>query len=81
MNTDAARRFGAQSLDAGESVSYSPGLIYRKGSFEATIDACRIEIDDRIVLSENLNTTLPDPLITTILAPLGIASARFGFTW
>ena len=47
---------GAQPLDAEESINYSLGTVLRFGDFEATIDAYRIDIEDRIVLSENLNT-------------------------
>ena len=35
-------------------MNYSLGLVFRTGAFEATIDAYRIEIDNRIVLSENI---------------------------
>ena len=42
-------------------------------NFEATIDAYRIDIDDRIVLSENLNT----PQVAALIAPFGASVARF----
>jgi iron complex outermembrane receptor protein len=45
---------GARPLDAEESVNYSVGAVFRAGSFEATVDAYRIDIDDRIVLTENI---------------------------
>ena len=45
---------GAQPLDAEESVNFSLGAILRFGRASLTIDAYRIDIDDRIVLSENL---------------------------
>jgi iron complex outermembrane receptor protein len=49
---------GAQPLDAEESLNYSLGAVARLGDLTLTIDAYRIDIDDRIVLSENL--TQPD---------------------
>jgi iron complex outermembrane receptor protein len=49
-----AQALGSKDLEPEESLNYSLGLVYRSGSFEATIDAYRIDIDNRIVLSENL---------------------------
>ena len=54
-------------------VNYSLGTVFRFGGFEATIDAYRIDIDDRIVLSENLNT----PQVAALIAPFGATVARF----
>jgi iron complex outermembrane recepter protein len=64
---------GAQPLDAEKSRNYSLGTVFRFGSFEATIDAYRIDIEDRIVLSENLNT----PQVAALIAPFGASVARF----
>jgi iron complex outermembrane recepter protein len=64
---------GAQPLDAEKSRNYSLGTVLRFGSFEATIDAYRIDIRDRIVLSENLNT----PQVAALIAPFGASVARF----
>lgn len=50
----AAQALGAQPLDAEESVNVTAGFMYTQGSFSLTVDAYRIDIDDRIVLSENL---------------------------
>ncbi len=49
---------GAQPLDAEESLNYSVGAVVRAGDLTLTVDAYKIDIDDRIVLSENL--TSPD---------------------
>ncbi len=69
-----AEVLGAQPLDAEKSRNYSLGTVLRFGdSFEATIDAYRIEIRDRIVLSENLNT----PQVAALIAPFGASVARF----
>jgi iron complex outermembrane receptor protein len=78
VDSGPARALGAKDLDAEESVNYSLGFVYRLGEFEATLDAYRIDIDDRIVLSENLNTgAVPQPDITGILAPFGVRGGRF----
>ncbi|HEU5135269.1 MAG TPA: TonB-dependent receptor [Steroidobacteraceae bacterium] len=71
--SDVAITLGAQPLDAEESVNYSLGTVFRFGGFEATIDAYRIDIEDRIVLSENLNT----PQVAALIAPFGATVARF----
>ena len=51
-----ARALGAQDLKAEESVNFSVGGVFRYGGFNVTIDAYRINVTDRIVLSENLGT-------------------------
>jgi iron complex outermembrane recepter protein len=71
--SDVAITLGALPLDAEESVNYSLGTVLRFGDFEATIDAYRIDIDDRIVLSENLNT----PQVAALISPFGATVARF----
>ncbi len=45
---------GGTPLEAETSTNYSLGLVYRKGAFELTADAYRIDIKDRIILSETL---------------------------
>lgn len=72
-----ARALGAQELDAEESTNYSLGAVFRVADFEATIDAYRIDIDDRIVLSENLNAPTARPDLTALLAPFNVGAARF----
>ncbi|MBC8024836.1 MAG: TonB-dependent receptor [Steroidobacteraceae bacterium] len=64
---------GARPLDAEKSRNYSLGSVVRFGGFEATIDAYRIDIRDRIVLSENLNT----PQVAALISPFGATVARF----
>ena len=70
--SNVAVTLGAQPLDAEESTNYSLGMVFRFGGFEATIDGYRIDIDDRIVLSENLNT----PQVAALIAPFGANVAR-----
>ncbi|MBU6319693.1 MAG: TonB-dependent receptor [Alphaproteobacteria bacterium] len=45
---------GAKPLEAEDSVNYSFGAVIQAGAFNVTIDAYRIDVNDRIVLSENL---------------------------
>jgi len=69
-----AQLLGARDLEAEESNNYSLGAVIRIAEFEATIDAYRIDIDDRIVLSENLGGT---PAIDALLAGTGVDRVRF----
>ncbi|MGE0030524.1 MAG: TonB-dependent receptor plug domain-containing protein [Steroidobacteraceae bacterium] len=57
VSDPVAIALGAQPLDAEESVNFSVGAVMRFGEVTVTIDAYRIDIDDRIVLSENLTQT------------------------
>jgi iron complex outermembrane receptor protein len=71
--SEIAVTLGAQPLDAEKSRNYSLGTVLRFGGFEATIDAYRIDIRDRIVLSENLNTDQ----VTALIRPFDASAARF----
>ncbi|SHH45986.1 TonB-dependent siderophore receptor [Massilia sp. CF038] len=46
--------FGAKPLEAEKSVNVSLGSVMRFGAASLTIDAYRIKVDNRIVLSDNL---------------------------
>jgi iron complex outermembrane receptor protein len=52
----AAVALGAEDFDAANSVNYSIGAVFRNGSLNVTVDAYRIDVNDRIVLSENLTS-------------------------
>ncbi|MDR2214245.1 MAG: TonB-dependent receptor [Nevskiaceae bacterium] len=70
-----AQALGAQSLEPEESVNYSVGAVFHVSGFEATVDVYRIDIDDRIVLSENLGGT---PAIDALLGAFpGVGRVRF----
>ena len=49
-----ARALGGKALRPEKSVNYSAGLVFQRGALEVTVDAYRIELDNRIVLSENI---------------------------
>ncbi len=67
VDEPAAQALGARKLDAEESVNMTAGFIFTQGNFSLTLDAYRIDIDDRIVLSENLS----GPEVEAILAEAG----------
>ncbi|MDC7682005.1 TonB-dependent receptor [Asticcacaulis sp. BYS171W] len=69
-----AKALGAPALEAEESTNYAAGFVFRKGPFDLTLDAYKINIDNRIVLTENLSGTTE---ITTLLQPYGVTAARF----
>ncbi len=74
----AAQALGAEPLQAETSLSYGLGLVLQPiDRLYVTIDAYRIDIDDRIVLSSNL---VANPAVAELLAGLGISnvtSARY----
>ncbi|MCK5908717.1 MAG: TonB-dependent receptor [Caulobacter sp.] len=72
---------GAKPLEPEKSKNYSVGAVFHKGPFELTIDAYQIDIDNRIVLSENIQGsatgTATQRAIYTLLQPFGVTTARF----
>ena len=81
VNSPIAIALGAKPLKPEKSINFSAGIVFRTGAFELTADAYRIEIEDRIVLSENLpNPSTPAAtaaVINALLAPYGVSAARF----
>jgi iron complex outermembrane receptor protein len=70
-----SRALGARPLKPESSHNYSLGLVLRpNSSLEATVDAYRIDVFERIVLSENLGG---QPGIDALIQPLGVGRARF----
>ena len=68
----AAQALGADPLKAETSLSYSLGLVLQPAErVYVTVDAYQISIDDRIVLSSNLNIT-NNTAAQDLLAGLGI---------
>ncbi|MED5548855.1 MAG: TonB-dependent receptor [Pseudomonadota bacterium] len=71
-----AAALGGEPLEAEESLNISGGLVFAQGGFTLTVDAYAIDIEDRIVLSENLS----GPDVEALLVNAGITnitSARF----
>ncbi|RYF99368.1 MAG: TonB-dependent receptor, partial [Caulobacteraceae bacterium] len=79
VNDPVAISLGARPLEPETSMNYSVGAVYRFGSFQMTVDAYQIDIEDRITLSENLGSgaTAADAQVRTILAPYGVSAAQF----
>jgi iron complex outermembrane receptor protein len=71
-----AQALGAQELDAEESIGFSVGAVLRLGEVDITIDAYRIDIDDRIVLSENLTSAAVRNFLTA-QGFIGVGGGRF----
>ncbi|MDZ7755533.1 TonB-dependent receptor [Rhodohalobacter sp.] len=53
VNSDAAQALGAEPLEAETSVNLSAGATFERGNFSLTADLYRINIDDRVVFTEN----------------------------
>jgi iron complex outermembrane receptor protein len=71
-----AQALGAQELDSEESIGFSVGAVLRLGEVDVTIDAYRIDIDDRIVLSENLTSAAVRNFLTQ-QGFIGVGGGRF----
>ncbi|WP_426193895.1 TonB-dependent receptor plug domain-containing protein [Massilia sp. DWR3-1-1] len=72
----AAIALGAKPLEAEKSVNYSLGAVWKLGPVSITADAYRINIDNRIVLSENLTSTGVRQYLQT-LGLTGVGGGRF----
>jgi iron complex outermembrane receptor protein len=71
-----AEALGAKSLDAETSVNFSLGAVMQFGRVSITVDAYRIDIDDRIVLSENLTQSQIGGYLNG-LGFVGVSGGRF----
>jgi len=71
-----AQALGAKELDAEKSINYSIGAVWRISSLSVTLDAYRININDRVVLSENLTQANVRNYLTS-LGFIGIGGGRF----
>lgn len=67
---------GAKPLDAEKSVSTSLGAVVRLGQVNLTVDAYRIDIENRIILSENLTATNVRDYLTQ-QGFVGVGGGRF----
>ncbi len=77
------KALGGQPLEPEKSKNYSFGTVFHQGGLEVTIDAYRIDVDNKIVLTETLTgsaTGAPgsDALVTfNLLQPYGASAARY----
>lgn len=53
VNSPAAQALGAESLEAETSINLSAGVTFERGNFSLTTDIYRINIEDRVVFTEN----------------------------
>ncbi|MBI1186359.1 MAG: TonB-dependent receptor [Alphaproteobacteria bacterium] len=71
-----AAALGARPLEAENSVNYAIGAVVQLGDIDVTIDAYRIDVDNRIVLSENLTSAAVRDYLTS-QGFIGIGGGRF----
>ena len=76
VSDPVAEALGAKPLDAEESVNFSLGAVMRFADVTITVDAYRIDIDDRIVLSENLTQDNVREYLES-LGFIGVGGGRF----
>ncbi len=73
-----AQALGVQALDPEESLSYSVGLTAQPGAgFSFSIDAFRIEVDDRITLSDRYFGSALEAFIAPLPGGATTQSVRF----
>ena len=84
VDNPVAQALGSSPLDAEQSMSFSAGLVFsRIPRLNVTIDAYQVDIDDRIVVTENLGafgTPQQQAAVKAILAAAGfpnVSAARF----
>ncbi len=74
VNTQQARVLGATPLEPEKSVNFSAGVALEPmRNLSLTVDAYQIDIDDRIVLSENFTGAA----VAALLQPLGATGGRY----
>jgi iron complex outermembrane receptor protein len=74
VGSEQARALGATDLIPEESIHYSAGVVVTPiDPLEITVDYYHVDIDDRIVLSDNFT----GPQITELLRPFGANGARY----
>ena len=77
------KALGGQPLQPEKSKNYSIGAVYHVGHLEFTVDAYQIDVNNKIVLSENFTGSATaaagtNPfVIFNLLQPFGASAARF----
>lgn len=84
VNNPAAQALGAKELTAEQSQSYSAGLVFSGvPRLNVTLDVYQVQIDDRIVVTENLGafgTAAQNAAVRQVLSAAGfptVTAARF----
>ncbi|MGQ0834198.1 MAG: TonB-dependent receptor plug domain-containing protein [Gammaproteobacteria bacterium] len=77
-NDPIAQLLGASELEAEESVNYNLGFVYRnEARFRVAVDFYRIDIDDRITLSERIGGDAVTAFIESSVGIPGVLGVRF----
>ncbi len=77
VNNPVAIALGATPLEAETSISYSAGFVFTAvPRLSITVDAYQVDIDDRIVVTENLQATR-DNLGNPLAAPITVGGVTF----
>lgn len=71
-----AEALGAKPLKAEKSINFSVGMVWKVGLGSITVDAYQININDRIVLTENLTQSQIKAYLES-LGFIGISGGRF----
>jgi len=75
-SSDVAAALGGQELEPEESTNYSAGIVIQlDNGIYATVDGYKIDIDDRIVLTENLSGAA----VEAVLAANNVQAGRARF--
>lgn len=82
-NDPIAGFLGAKPLKAEKSLNFTAGVTFESGPFRFTVDGYQIDIDDRIVKTEVLNSAearaiLTSPEVVAILAARGVPGISSG---
>jgi iron complex outermembrane recepter protein len=81
VNSDVARYYGAQTLDAERSLNVGAGLVFEPtSSTTLTIDAYSIKVNDRIGISRTFLVTPADLAAEPTLASVGVGGTVQYFT-
>ncbi len=81
VSDPVAIALGAKPLEPEESLNYSLGAVMRFGRLTLTVDAYHIQIDDRIVLSENLTQANVRAYLTSLGSSAQVAAASSSMAW
>ena len=75
-NSEVARALGIPGLEEEESTNLSFGAVVRPTDrFRLTLDLYRIDIDDRIIFSDAISSSIP--AVGEVLEPFGVGQVQF----
>jgi iron complex outermembrane recepter protein len=78
VHSPEAKALGAKPLKEEESINLSAGIAVTPFSgLNFTADVYQIQVKDRIMLSNTLSVTNPNPIIRELLAPYGAEAVKY----